>query len=575
MHDAYGARTVLSEYCGLNQPAVLSKVMIIWQHGWKTEKSNLDLDSIVGESGQTSDLADFFYFVARKEQEMLLRSFGLLNVETIGLPFAYAMKISDTPKVRQPNTLLIMPGNHAPPTFGGPNHQHEKEYISFISMHCSKFDEILVLFNCDDLQRGRQREWERAGFNYQVGGCESDPDSLRRLVRFFGTYSHMTTNGFGSHIAYASAMGCRVSVCGPGAPSPGNIKADTFLSNRPDLLSLEEKRQQEYQDLFMSLGMNCAPARANTHLDWGREQIGFDNVLSPENARSLIRRIYLEQFSTLDRLGLAPVKRSAHKFRSLLSLGTLSDGSQSIQKPWILARNLFHLFRPTNREEIRHLTFLQGGKPVFFRTKTTDIKSLEEYLVWRALDEVDLGRPLRILDLGSYGGYSLLYFASRFPSAEIVGVEPEPGNFALAQKNVGNRKGIHTIECAVWNRDEMVSILPGTDGEWESKIIKETANLAKVQGKTLFSILENLGWARVDLIKMDIEGAEYDILRESAPTLGKYCAVLIVEFHHRLARREERERIISLFSSGRYKASHKEIGPMDVFAFSLRNHARG
>ncbi len=65
--------------------------------------------------------------------------------------------------------------------------------------------------------RGTRHTGDHRG---RPGGSEH----LRRLRRLFGRFEFVTTNGFGSHIAYAAAAGAKVSVFGPYAefPCPGS-----------------------------------------------------------------------------------------------------------------------------------------------------------------------------------------------------------------------------------------------------------------------------------------------------------------------------------------------------------------
>lgn len=51
--------------------------------------------------------------------------------------------------------------------------------------------------------------------------------------------------------------------------------------------------------------------------------------------------------------------------------------------------------------------------------------------------------------------------------------------------------------------------------------------------------------------------------------MGNLCHVLIVEFHHRLARKKQMNQIVSRFSESGYKVQHQSVGSLDVFSFAI------
>ena len=126
--------------------------------------------------------------------------------------------------------------------------------------------------------------------------------------------------------------------------------------------------------------------------------------------------------------------------------------------------------------------------------------------------------PRRILDLGAHIGLATLLFKAEFPDAEIHCYEPEPENFELLQFNT---KGLHNVfvHCEAVgskrtkatlyipeNRYAGASLRPASKGERVRKVV--------CQVKPLDEILTQIG-DRVDLIKFDIEGMEYEVFSTS------------------------------------------------------------
>jgi FkbM family methyltransferase len=117
------------------------------------------------------------------------------------------------------------------------------------------------------------------------------------------------------------------------------------------------------------------------------------------------------------------------------------------------------------------------------------------------------------LDLGANIGLTMAHLAALCP-AHIVGVELDAHNVELARKNVERwRDRCEVVEAAVWYTDEPLryDIAHGAEcGAVLSPSGKKTA-----QGLSINSLLDRLGWDQVDFVKMDIEGAEREVLRRN------------------------------------------------------------
>jgi FkbM family methyltransferase len=143
-----------------------------------------------------------------------------------------------------------------------------------------------------------------------------------------------------------------------------------------------------------------------------------------------------------------------------------------------------------------------------------------------------LGDPATVVDLGANVGLTTLFFAQFFPEARYICVEPNPANAAILRRNVawlGARAQV--IEAAVSDRSGQVSFddtLPSYDGHIASGIGLQAFPL--VRACTLDEIVASCGLARIDLLKIDIEGAERDVFARSPDCLSQ-VGVIIIELH--------------------------------------------
>jgi FkbM family methyltransferase len=139
-------------------------------------------------------------------------------------------------------------------------------------------------------------------------------------------------------------------------------------------------------------------------------------------------------------------------------------------------------------------------------------------------------QPSVIVDLGSNVGISVLYFAARFPQARILAVEADPNTFRLLEDNTAHLDQVTRVHAAITDHDGDVDLYAGTES-WGSSIMPAPEHSTRhvVPALTLDGLAKLHGIERIDLLKMDIEGAEAAVIR-SARTLREADTV-IFEFH--------------------------------------------
>ena len=154
----------------------------------------------------------------------------------------------------------------------------------------------------------------------------------------------------------------------------------------------------------------------------------------------------------------------------------------------------------------------------------------DEYL---APDGVD---PEVIVDLGSNAGFSVLFFKSVYPNARIVAVEPHTGTFQRLRINTSHLDGVELVNAAVTDRDGETTLFSGSES-WAAALTPSADRRTEtvIPAVTLQRIVEDLDLPRIDLLKMDIEGAEEQVLASSASVL-RQTRSLIFEYHQEHSR---------------------------------------
>lgn len=146
--------------------------------------------------------------------------------------------------------------------------------------------------------------------------------------------------------------------------------------------------------------------------------------------------------------------------------------------------------------------------------------------------------PRSIIDAGANIGLASLYFANRFPNASIISVEPEEHNYRLLEKNVSAYPQIKTVQAAVWRDNEEISVVDPGLGEWGYQTAAGAGLLASrprhaVQGLTIDRLMADHGIEFVDILKIDIEGAEKEVFEDPSLWINR-VGILIIELHEHL-----------------------------------------
>jgi FkbM family methyltransferase len=155
--------------------------------------------------------------------------------------------------------------------------------------------------------------------------------------------------------------------------------------------------------------------------------------------------------------------------------------------------------------------------------------------------------PKRVIDLGGNIGLASLYFALRFPTAKIIAVEMMPENAAAIKRLANlNQLNIETVNIAVGATEGTASVrLNQSHTRHSLETLQSdhadrlgfTDQTVTVPITRLGNLIGDLGWRSVDLLKVDIEGAEALLLDDIDGWSGLVSNVLL-EIHHNVNARE-------------------------------------
>ena len=140
-----------------------------------------------------------------------------------------------------------------------------------------------------------------------------------------------------------------------------------------------------------------------------------------------------------------------------------------------------------------------------------------------------------ILDCGSNIGGVILYYKYVYPKARIIGFEADPVIFPYLKENI-NQNGLVDVQLvqAALAVEEGASDFY-SDGKSGSCLAKNLSERHTTQGRTKYEVqsvcLRDYLIEPVDFLKMNIEGAEWEVLADCGERL-KLVKEMVIEYHH-------------------------------------------
>jgi FkbM family methyltransferase len=251
--------------------------------------------------------------------------------------------------------------------------------------------------------------------------------------------------------------------------------------------------------------------------------------------------------------------------RRLRFLKTYANWRRAVRELW-----RFKWRENRHREMVGAYHTRSGDVPYFVRHTTRDIGVFSEVFVlgeyvpppevtdWLAA----LDRPAQVLDVGGNIGLFATFARDRWPGTRVVSIEPDPDNLEILRLNASEGSNLEVVAACASNRDGTLRFVAGQQAG--SHVANGTSgeDTIEVPCVDVFRLADS-----ADLIKMDIEGSEWDILAD--PRLGAVPArALVMEWHEllcphpdpRAAAREALER--AGFTIVADRVSFPEVGMM-------------
>lgn len=175
------------------------------------------------------------------------------------------------------------------------------------------------------------------------------------------------------------------------------------------------------------------------------------------------------------------------------------------------------------------------NRTIYLRKNTKDTETFEEIFL-SSLYNLPLPiTPTTIVDAGANVGLASLFFKMKYPNAAIVAIEIEEKNVEAIKKNTLNFQNFEVKHQALFNKKAYFKITDPYNATNSFQIV-ETTNIDEANSTsiTLDEIILEKNWDTIDVLKIDIEGAEKQLFESNYEGWLPKTKVIMVETHDRM-----------------------------------------
>ena len=196
---------------------------------------------------------------------------------------------------------------------------------------------------------------------------------------------------------------------------------------------------------------------------------------------------------------------------------------------------LYHKFHSGPEGELVEYEIPGYLSPLFLRVGTSDEPTFRQVFM-NVRYEIDLPfSPKTIIDGGSNIGYASVFYANKYPQAEILAIEPDSSNFEMVIKNTSKYPNVKRIQSAIWGKTTHLKIKNPETEKWAFEVIETTKNEeGAFEAFSIQDLIDRMNWETVDFLKLDIEGSEMSVFKSGYESWLPKVKLLIIELHERM-----------------------------------------
>ncbi|MDR2835048.1 MAG: FkbM family methyltransferase [Bacteroidales bacterium] len=175
--------------------------------------------------------------------------------------------------------------------------------------------------------------------------------------------------------------------------------------------------------------------------------------------------------------------------------------------------------------------------PIFIRDNSSDSKVFEQVISGNCYNLEKIMRkkielPAVVVDCGANVGLSSVFFANKYPNAQIIAVEPEENNYRHCLKNTRDYPQISCLQKGIWDKSCFLKIKNSKANSWGFQVLESVAE-TNISAMSITDLANQYNLKQIDILKIDIEGSEKQIFEYGADDWLPMVKILIVELHDR------------------------------------------
>lgn len=196
------------------------------------------------------------------------------------------------------------------------------------------------------------------------------------------------------------------------------------------------------------------------------------------------------------------------------------------------------------------------------------------------MEEFYVRQPKNIIDAGGNIGLAAIFYATQYPDAQIVTIEPDADNFYLLCENTKPYSNIKAIRGAVWDKATELCISNRQRAVWDDGTLnagKYIVGEDEIDGETFVpaytidNIMESYDMDKIDILKMDVEGAEREIFAGIYEKWLPKVKILILE-HHDFYKPGAAKSVFKAISHYDFHFMHDNSDSLETIMFLFDKH---
>lgn len=452
------------------------------------------------------------------------------------------------------------------------DHTDWDAFIDTLKQIPDQYQPIDICLHPADMQKKVDAVFSSKGFRVVSAGPGNAVGFIENFYSILKNYRFVFSNLTGSYTFYSVEMGIPFSLYGdePRYFNRGddNIEKGEYKSY---------KTQQSYQKakkLFTGLHASITDEQK----EFVEYELGKHTTVSRKKAAYLLYRslfIYFikhpEYFRYIKHaLSMGINERYKTGYRMLKSFYRRLRAPKDLKPSLKLGRLEKAVIGQMFSSDVKKTRL--GGHPINFMQPYWFLHNYKEIFEEHVYYFESENKSPLIIDCGSNIGLSIIYFKTLFPESTVIGFEPDPDIFNLLQTNLRsfNFTNVEPRNEAVWTKNELLTF---KKGYLEGHIVNEEGdrqNTITIKAIRLRELLEK--YNTIDFLKIDIEGAELDVLEDCADLLPR-VKNLFIEFHNNGGRYlSELTRLLSVLETRGFAYYMKEAYNFIPYPFS--KHSR-